>query len=75
MMTNDGLPAGRLKPAHLAHILGVMVDKNLAAYEPPTQTRAALLYWRLPEEWAEVLHEWVSILHPQDLSVDSCAKF
>jgi len=50
----------RLKPAHLAQILGVMVDKNLAVYEPPTQTRAALLYWRLPDEWAEVLHEWAT---------------
>ena len=36
-----------------------MVAKNLAAYEPAEQTRSALLYWRLPEEWAEVLHEWI----------------
>lgn len=36
-----------------------MVRKNLAVYEPPKQTRAVVLYWRLPEEWAEVLHEWV----------------
>jgi ESCRT-II complex subunit VPS25 len=38
-----------------------MVSKNLACYEPPKQTRTALIYWRLPEEWAEVLHTWV---HP-----------
>jgi len=50
----------RLKPGHLAHILGVMVSKNLAVYEPAKQTRAVLLYWRLPEEWAEVLHEWAT---------------
>ncbi|KAI0272550.1 winged helix DNA-binding domain-containing protein [Gloeopeniophorella convolvens] len=50
----------RLMPAHLAYILGVMVSKNLAAYEPPRQTRAVLLYWRLPEEWAEALHEWAT---------------
>jgi ESCRT-II complex subunit VPS25 len=36
-----------------------MVIKNVAAYEPPKQTRSVLLYWRLPEEWAEVLHGWV----------------
>ena len=36
-----------------------MVAKNLAVYEPPKQTRTVLLHWRLPEEWAEVLHEWV----------------
>jgi hypothetical protein len=36
-----------------------MVAKNLAVYEPAKQTRSILLYWRLPEEWAQVLHEWV----------------
>ena len=46
-------------PDQLTRILGVMVSKNLAVYEPANQTRAALLYWRLPEEWAEVLYEWV----------------
>ena len=50
---------GRLKPALLAHVLGAMVGENLAVYDAPKQTRSALLYWRLPEEWAEVLHEWV----------------
>lgn len=39
--------------------MGVMVRENLAVYEPSKQTRAVVLYWRLPEEWAEVLHEWV----------------
>ena len=53
------IPTGRLKPTLLADIIGVMVRENLAVYEPPKQTRAVVLYWRLPEEWAEVLHEWV----------------
>ncbi|KAI0305832.1 ESCRT-II complex vps25 subunit [Multifurca ochricompacta] len=48
----------RLMPGQLAHILSVMVSENLAMYEPAKQTRATLLYWRLPEEWAEVLYEW-----------------
>ncbi|KDR80840.1 hypothetical protein GALMADRAFT_1357729, partial [Galerina marginata CBS 339.88] len=44
---------------HLSNIIASMVDKNLAAYEPPRQTRSVLVYWRLPEEWAEVLYDWV----------------
>ena len=44
------------KPKHLSNI---MTDKNLAIYEPPKQTRSLLVYWRLPEDWAEVLYEWV----------------
>lgn len=40
-------------------MLSDMVSKNFAAYEPLKQTRAVLVYWRLPEEWAEVLHGWV----------------
>ncbi|KAI0940741.1 hypothetical protein AcW1_006539 [Taiwanofungus camphoratus] len=50
--------SGRLLPSHLSFLLAEMVSKNVAVYEPPKQTRAVLLYWRLPEEWAEALHEW-----------------
>ena len=50
---------GRLPPSHLEYIISQMVSGNLAVYEPVKQTRSVLLYWRLPEEWAEVLHEWV----------------
>ncbi|KAI0732155.1 ESCRT-II complex vps25 subunit [Fomitopsis betulina] len=49
-----------LKPSYLSFIVADMVSKNLAVYEPPKQTRTVLLYWRLPEEWAEVLHEWAA---------------
>jgi ESCRT-II complex subunit VPS25 len=38
-----------------------MVERNVAVYDPSKQTRSVLLYWRLPEEWAQVLHGWVSI--------------
>ena len=51
-------------PSHLAHILDVMINKDLAVYEPAKQTRAALLYWRLPEEWADALYEWVCVVAP-----------
>ncbi|KAH9074704.1 ESCRT-II complex vps25 subunit [Lactarius deliciosus] len=50
----------RLMPNHLAHVLDAMVNKDLAVYEPAKQTRAVLLYWRSPEEWADVLHEWAT---------------
>ena len=50
---------GKLPPSHLQYLVSQMVAKNLAVYEPAKQTRSVLLYWRLPEEWAEVLHEWV----------------
>ncbi|KAI0318756.1 ESCRT-II complex vps25 subunit, partial [Amylostereum chailletii] len=50
----------RMKPAYLSFILESMVKENLAAYEPLGQNRAVLLFWRLPEEWAEVLHEWAT---------------
>ncbi|KAH7914585.1 ESCRT-II complex vps25 subunit [Hygrophoropsis aurantiaca] len=50
----------RMVPAHLSSILAAMVAKNLAVYEPAKQTSAVLLYWRLPEEWADVLHSWAT---------------
>jgi ESCRT-II complex subunit VPS25 len=58
---------------YLTRIIGIMVSKNLAVYEPAKQTRAVLLYWRLPEEWAEVLHEWVRdpSFPPSSLSISS----
>ncbi|KAF9530325.1 ESCRT-II complex, vps25 subunit [Crepidotus variabilis] len=48
----------RLLPTHLSNIISAMSAKNLVEYEPPKQTRSVLVYWRLPEEWAEVLHDW-----------------
>lgn len=73
--------SGRLLPEHLSFILSSMVSKDIATYEPPKQTRSVLLYWRLPEEWAEVLHEWVRTLPlmlppylPPVLSVKHCRQ-
>ncbi|KAF9459341.1 ESCRT-II complex subunit-domain-containing protein [Collybia nuda] len=48
----------KLLPMHLTQILAKMVFSNVATYDPPKQTRSVLLYWRLPDEWAEVLHSW-----------------
>ncbi|KAF8208711.1 ESCRT-II complex vps25 subunit [Mycena galopus ATCC 62051] len=48
----------KILPSYLSALIATMVSKNLATYDPPGQNRSALLYWRLPEEWAEVLHGW-----------------
>jgi len=50
----------RLQPAHLAAILATLVAQGSANWEPTNQTRAVLVYWRTPEDWAEVLHSWAS---------------
>ena len=51
---------GRLLPSHLDFIMSSMVSKDLASSDPPKQSRSVILHWRVPEEWADVLHEWVS---------------
>ena len=38
-----------------------MVAANQAMYEPPNQTSSVLLFWRSPEEWAQVLYDWVRL--------------
>ncbi|KAF8892187.1 ESCRT-II complex vps25 subunit [Infundibulicybe gibba] len=50
----------RLLPSHLSSIIETMVGRGSAVYEPPKQDRSVLLYWRLPEEWAEILYDWVT---------------
>ena len=47
-------------PGHLLNVMESMVSQNLAMYEPAKQTRSVLIFYRLPEEWAEVLYDWVS---------------
>ena len=46
-------------PFHLQHVVSQIVAKNLTACYPVKQARSGLLYWRLLEEWAQALHEWV----------------
>ncbi|KAG1764345.1 ESCRT-II complex vps25 subunit [Suillus occidentalis] len=50
----------RIPPSYLSSLMAALVAKNLAVYEPAKQTRAVLLHWRLPEEWADVLHSWAT---------------
>ncbi len=53
------LRIGRLLPSHLSAILSTMVQRDTAAYELPKQVNSVLIYWRSPEEWADLLHRWV----------------
>ncbi|KAF8715189.1 hypothetical protein AX14_009838 [Amanita brunnescens Koide BX004] len=62
VLKNERINRKVLSP-HLLHIMEAMVKKNVAVYEPPRQTRSVMLYWRSPEEWAEILHNWVCWLH------------
>ncbi|KAK2465713.1 hypothetical protein APHAL10511_002257 [Amanita phalloides] len=50
----------KILPLHLLHLMEAMIKKNVASYEPPKQTRSVMLYWKAPEEWAEVLHNWAT---------------
>lgn len=52
-------PTGRVRPEYLTFILSQLVMKNLGVYDPLKQDRSVLLFWRTPDEWAEVLHSWV----------------
>jgi len=49
-----------MKPRHLETLIESMVNAGEAAYEPPRQTSSVLIFWRTPEEWAELLHEWAT---------------
>jgi len=54
-------PPGKLSGQQVAVLLQTLVNRNQAAYEPPKQVSSVVLYWRKPEEWAEVLHSWVVV--------------
>ncbi|KIM22818.1 hypothetical protein M408DRAFT_18069 [Serendipita vermifera MAFF 305830] len=48
----------KLTGQQVTTLLQTLVSRNQAAYEPPKQLSSVILYWRKPEEWAEVLHSW-----------------
>ena len=50
---------GSLPSSQLETLIQTMVTAGQAVYEPAGQKANALLLWRRPEEWAEILHEWV----------------
>jgi ESCRT-II complex subunit VPS25 len=56
-------------------LVQTLVSRNQAAYEPPKQVSSVILYWRKPEEWAEVLHSWViSLCHSISYSLIKCPQ-
>jgi len=57
VLTNERIKHS-LSGQHLGALLEALVGAQEAAYEPPKQTSTVLLYWRKPEEWAEILHKW-----------------
>lgn len=53
------IASGRLTGQQVAVLLQTLVSRTQAVYDPPNQNSNVILYWRKPEEWAEVLHRWV----------------
>lgn len=39
-----------------------MAKEGHAAADPPKSTSTYLLYWRKPEEWGQLIYDWVSTL-------------
>ncbi|ORY20836.1 ESCRT-II complex subunit-domain-containing protein [Naematelia encephala] len=50
----------RLLPASIRAVLGQMVKDGQAVPEPAKQTSTYLLYWRRPEEWGNLIYDWIS---------------
>ncbi|KIY46655.1 ESCRT-II complex, vps25 subunit [Fistulina hepatica ATCC 64428] len=48
----------RLQSDYLSQIMAHLVARSQATYDPPNQTHTILLFWRTPEEWADVLYQW-----------------
>lgn len=51
---------GKLQPPALKQLLAHMATQGSAAADPPKQTTTYLLYWRKPEEWGQLIYDWVS---------------
>lgn len=51
--------AGKLQPPALKQLLAHMAAEGNAAADPPKQTTTYLLYWRKPEEWGQLIYDWV----------------
>lgn len=71
----------RLDPDARRKVIESMVANGNASWEPkppakpkpgtPPPTRA-LIYWKRPEEWGDLIHQWVSPLGGVLLSRDIC---
>ena len=58
------LPSGRMPLAFLRALVSRMVAEGSAEYDPPVKGKApptgALIHWKRPEEWANIIYSWVS---------------
>lgn len=50
---------GKLQPPALKQLLAHMAAEGSAAPDPPKQATTYLLYWRKPEEWGQLIYDWV----------------
>ncbi|PVG04742.1 ESCRT-II complex, vps25 subunit [Serendipita vermifera] len=57
VLTNERIKR-KLNNQQVTHLIKILVGQGVAAYEPPKQLSSVLVFWRKPEEWAEVLHGW-----------------
>ncbi|RSH82569.1 uncharacterized protein EHS24_007551 [Apiotrichum porosum] len=52
--------AGKLLAPALKEVLAHMVQEGTASPEPPKQASSYLIFWRKPEEWGQIIYDWVS---------------
>ncbi|CAD6572847.1 MAG: hypothetical protein TREMPRED_000645 [Tremellales sp. Tagirdzhanova-0007] len=50
----------RLLPNAMREVMSSMTKNGYAAPDPPKQTAMYLLYWRKPDEWATLIHDWIT---------------
>ncbi|WOO77150.1 Vacuolar protein-sorting-associated protein 25 [Vanrija pseudolonga] len=50
----------KLLPPALKQVLAHMAKEGHAAPEPPRQAATYLIFWRKPEEWGQIIYDWVS---------------
>lgn len=62
---------GQLDLATLRLVIDALVSTGSAEYDPkPSKTKlatSAWIYWKSPEEWAQVIYDWVRLLPPPSL--------
>ena len=68
------LRSGKLQPPAVRTVVQELVKLGQAAPDPPKQsaTPTFLLYWRKPEEWGQIIYDWVSRKNSVTRSWDAC---
>ncbi|RIA91711.1 ESCRT-II complex subunit-domain-containing protein [Glomus cerebriforme] len=55
---NQGIKR-RLRLETLQAIIDTMVKRGTAEWESPPKKVSAIIYWRKPEEWANLINNWI----------------